>query len=127
MTADKIVERAALMLGLKGVEEERIQPHALTAVNRIYAELHFLEGDGDFQEISRLSQPVDISQRLALDVMPYGVAALLASAMGDVANQNYFARLYNLKRKRAQKAQIGKAIEKQVIETIEKEFESLFK
>lgn len=28
---------------------------------------------------------------------------------------------------RAQKAQVGKVIEKQVIETIEKEFESLFK
>lgn len=102
MTADKIVERAALMLGLKGVEEERIQPHFLTAVNRIYAELHFLEGDGDFQEISQLSQPVNISKRLFFDVMPYGVAALLASAMGDTANQNYFAQIYNLKRKRAQ-------------------------
>ncbi len=102
MTADEIVERAALMLGLKGLEEERIQSHALTAVNRIYAELHFLTGDEDFCEISELSQPVNISQRLFYDVMPYGVAALLASAMGDTANQNYFAQIYNLKRKRAQ-------------------------
>lgn len=104
MRADKIVERAALMLGLKGLEDERIQAHALTALNRIYAEMHFLESEGEFLEISELSQPVNISQRLFYDVMPYGVASLLASAMGDTANQNYFGEIYNLKRKRAKGA-----------------------
>ena len=101
MRADKIIEKASLMLGLKGLEDERVQAHALCALNRIYAELHFLESDEEFFEISELSQPFNISQRMFYDVMPYGVASLLASAMGDTANQNYFAEIYNLKRKRA--------------------------
>ena len=100
MTAQKIIEKASLMLGFSGANEQRIQENALTVVNAIYAELFFLENDKGFKEINDFSDEINLSERILNDVMPYGVASLLAFALGDIENQNHYGQIYNLKRKK---------------------------
>lgn len=100
MKAFKIIENAAQMLGFSGVEDSRVQGCALNALNRIYAELFFLENRENFKEITEYSQNVDLEERLCCDVVPYGVASLIAASSGDSHNSNFYGQLYNLKRKK---------------------------
>lgn len=100
MTAQKLIEKASLMLGFSGENEQRIQENALAVVNAVYAELYFLEKDNGFKEIEKFSDEIKLSERVLNDVMPYGVASLLAFSLGDTENQNHYGQIYNLKRKK---------------------------
>lgn len=100
MKAEKIIDISAKMLGFQGISDERIQSSALSAFNRIYAELFFSSNKEDFREVKNFNEDIEIDERTAHDVMPYGVASLMASALGDSENQAFFSDLYNLKRKK---------------------------
>ena len=71
---------------------------ALPLINQIYADLWFSERQGAFRELAHLTQPLQLSPRLVQDVMPYGVAMLLAQTESDGDSQQLFAALYNQKR-----------------------------
>lgn len=100
MTAQSIIEKSAKMLGYSGADDARLHSVSLNALNRIYAELFFLENNENFREIKDLSQKINLKERILFDVMPYGVASVIATALGDSENANYFAQVYNLKRKK---------------------------
>ncbi len=100
MTALRIIEKAANMIGCSGVDDSRIQAIAINALNRIYAELFFLDNGENFREITELTQPLYLGERLYFDVLPYGVASLIAAGLGDSENSNYYGQIYNLKRKK---------------------------
>ena len=51
-----------------------------------------------FHDLFSPNDPVPLPERLTADVMPYGVAMLLAQGEGDADNQATFARIYNQKR-----------------------------
>ena len=91
MTAQKLIEKASLMLGFSGENEQRIQENALAVVNAVYAELYFLENDNGFKEIEKFSDEIKLSERVLNDVMPYGVASLLAFSLGDTGRSTLTA------------------------------------
>ena len=51
-----------------------------------------------FHDLFSPNDPIPLPDRLTADVMPYGVAMLLAQGEGDADNQATFARIYNQKR-----------------------------
>ena len=106
MTAQKIIDKSAKMIGYSGACDARLQAVALNALNRIYAELFFLENSENFREIKDLSQKINLKERILYDVMPYGVASVIASSLGDSENANYFATIYNLKRKKCENSSV---------------------
>lgn len=103
MTAAKIIDKAILMLGYNALKKtgsiSGFEEAALCALNIVYADLYFLYKEENFCEISDASQPVDLPQKALFDVMPYGVAAFIASSQGDNDNQQFYSEIYNLKRK----------------------------
>ncbi len=99
MTASLIIDRSAKMLGLTGVEDQRIQGCAINALNRIYAELSYLS-QKEFSPITSFGDNVELEKRLLDDVVPYGVASLIAASVGDSENMNFYGQIYNLKRKK---------------------------
>ncbi len=79
-----------------------VMRRGLSLVNQIYSDLWFIENDGVegvlFSPLTSLSGNLVLTDRAAADVMPYGVAMLLAQSEGDGDNQQLFANLYNRKR-----------------------------
>ena len=51
-----------------------------------------------FHDLFSPNDVIPLPDRLTADVMPYGVAMLLAQGEGDADNQATFARIYNQKR-----------------------------
>jgi hypothetical protein len=103
MTASKIIDKAILLLGYDTLKNtgsiSGFEHAALTALNIVYADIFYLYNFKGFKEITDVSQPVDLNEKAIFDVMPYGVAAFLASSQGDSDNQQFFSQIYNLKRK----------------------------
>ena len=99
MTVLSLLNQVSQMLGNSDTENPEFQERALTAVNKVYADMCFLKNK-EFNELKSVNDIIDVDRRIFYDVMPYGVAAFMASASGDVENHNFYARLYNLKRKK---------------------------
>lgn len=76
-----------------------VTARSLALVNQIYADCWYaLEGDRPFAELASLTEPVALPARVVENVMPYGVAMLIAQSLGDGDNQSMMADLYNQKR-----------------------------
>lgn len=103
MTGRAVLDQAMGLLGYKNLEELSGQAEVLlsgvTAVNQIYADLHYASSTLPFRPLSALNETLLLSERAAADVMPYGVAMLLAQSESDGDNQQLFAELYNRKRR----------------------------
>lgn len=69
----------------------------VAAVNRIAADLAFRAEGARFRPLT-LDDPIPLPDRLLRDVMPWGVAMLLAQGEGDAEGQALCAALYNRKR-----------------------------
>ena len=70
----------------------------MAAVNQIYGDLWFTGRKEPFLPLTSLRETLSLSARQLHDVMPYGVAMLLALSEGDGDNQLLYAGLYNRKR-----------------------------
>lgn len=81
-----------------GLQYAELFKRALPLVNQIYADLWFSQQQGGFCELGHLDEQLHLSARLVQDVMPYGVAMLLAQTESDGDSQQLFAGLYNQKR-----------------------------
>lgn len=103
MTAKDIADKALTLLGYNDMNgntaDPRFQVTALNAVNFIYADLFYCLNDDGFKELGKLSEDVDLPERVINDVMPYGVASLIAKNVGDGENQQFFASMFNTKRR----------------------------
>ncbi len=102
MTGRNALNQALSLLGYKSVEElsgtSEILVNGTGAVNQIYSDLHHAVSTDPFQPLADLSGELLLPPRAAYDVMPYGVAMLLAQSESDGDNQQLFAELYNRKR-----------------------------
>ena len=109
----KIFETAAASLGYTvrlgaAVGASELEGQALAAVNRIYADLWWCAHPAatDFVPLACLEEAPDLPMRMLYDVMPYGVAMLLARGEGDSDGIAVYTSLYNQKRRSA--ARTGK-------------------
>ena len=76
-----------------------ITARSLALVNQIYAECWYaLEGERPFVPLPTLAAPVVLPPRVINNVLPFGVAMLMAQSLGDGDNQSLMADLYNQKR-----------------------------
>lgn len=103
MTAKDIISKALILLGYNdeygSSSESRFQAASINAVNTVLADLLHCLGRTDYGDISGISVQIDLPNRILYDVFPYGVAAYIAESIGDSDKQQYFATLYNTKRR----------------------------
>lgn len=103
MTGNEMINKALVLLGytdsmgnISG--DQRFRTRALTVLNSIYADLFYLKNSSGFSPLKAVSDSVNLPERELNDVMPYGVAALLAQSENDGDAQQTFVTLYNTKR-----------------------------
>ena len=75
-----------------------VTARVLPLINQIYSDVWYGLYDDGFEELGAVSDTVRLPRRVAADVMPYGVAMLIAQTIGDADNQSMMATLYNRKR-----------------------------
>lgn len=104
MNGNQILQRALTLMGYTDqngdIDSEAARSanrHGLAAVRQIYSELSYASGTAP-AAITDMSMPLPLSRRLLDEVMPYGVAMLLAIAEGDTNTEAAFALIYNRKR-----------------------------
>ena len=102
MTAQEVIKKAIILLGyndgLGNTADARFQVVSQNAVNFVLADLVHCLGRDDYGDI-KLSDDILMPKRVLYDVMPYGVAAYIAESIGDGDKQQYFAMMYDSKRK----------------------------
>lgn len=99
MNGDYVIEKAVELLGYDN--NARYQFKSLSALNSIYSDLFYLNNDEGFKPLTTTGDEIALTEKIINDVMPYGVASMIALSMGDSDNQQIFSQIYNLKRKRA--------------------------
>lgn len=104
-TGEQVKNRAMVLLNytdqngrLDGAMYADITARSLGIVNQVYAELWYARHGRGFEELGALTEEVHLPERIVNEVMPYGVAMLLAQSIGDADNQSLMAELYNQKR-----------------------------
>lgn len=104
-TGEQIKDRALQLLNytdahgrVDGTLFADVTARSLALVNQIYAELWYALEAGGFEELASLTQPLALPRRVIDEVMPYGVAMLMAQSIGDADNQSMMADVYNQKR-----------------------------
>lgn len=80
------------------IREPLFEDRGLAAVNQIYGDLWYTGRDDPFLPLTSLDEPVLLNDRQTKDVMPFGVAMLMAMSEGDGDNQQIYATIYNRKR-----------------------------
>ena len=106
MTAADALRQACLLLnytdhtgGVNAGGNADLNRRALPLINQIYADLWQPRQAGDtFAPLTATNQALQLEESVAIGILPYGVAMLLAQTEGDGDNQTVFARLYNQKR-----------------------------
>ncbi|MBE6767662.1 MAG: hypothetical protein E7549_01975 [Ruminococcaceae bacterium] len=105
-TAREVLDRALQLCGFVNSEgapdrlrDADIYKRGLALVNQIYTDMFFAETpDGVFRSLGSMEEEIPLSARCVNDIMPYGVAMLLAGAEGDATAQSLFSYAYNQKR-----------------------------
>ncbi len=86
MNGYKLLEDAARLIGLE-TADENLKIIGLPLVNAVITELGFME-------ISSLSEKIGISSVKVCTALRFGVAALIAGALGDSAAEAFANRKY---------------------------------
>ena len=105
----KDVFRQALMLlnytdangAVDAANNADLYRRALPLVNQIYADLWGIRTQTSFTPLTNISQEIALESYVLHNVMPYGVAMLIAQTDGDANNQALYASLYNQRRSSA--------------------------
>lgn len=105
-TGKEVLERAMLLLGytnnygeLDGVKDAEVFKRGASAVIQIYNDLRRIDVLGERSlDLLNMADSILLSPETIDDVMPYGVAMLIAQNEGDGDSQSLFASLYNQKR-----------------------------
>lgn len=103
MIGREVLNKAVRLLGYTNSLGEpeisgRISSRAIAVLNFIYSDLFYLLKKEGFVGIKELGDEIDLPERILNDVMPYGVAALIAQSESDGDQQYIFVQLYNSKR-----------------------------
>ena len=103
MTAKEVITKALLLLGyadnVGNTSDSRFQVVSKNAVNFVLADLIHCLGQDDYCDITSLADELKLPKRVLYDVMPYGVASFIAESVGDGEKQQFYANMYNTKRK----------------------------
>ena len=113
-TGREVLTRALQLLGytngygeVDGAQDAELLKRGRAAVAQIFTDLYAIESpDGEPAEdgpalhggLPDMDSPLPLSPRTLSDVMPYGVAMLLAQSESDGDSQGLFSILYNRKR-----------------------------
>lgn len=105
-TGQEVLERAMLLLGytnsygeIDGVKDAELLKRGASAVIQIYNDLKRIDALGEAAvELSGMADVILLSPETIDDVMPYGVAMMIAQNEGDGDSQALYAALYNQKR-----------------------------
>ncbi len=101
MIAQMILNEALVRLGYiendGSPKAEEYSVVGLSAINQICSELHYAENENDFTPIASLADEVSINTRYVREILPNGVAMLVAQSEGDSEQQRFFAERYNSK------------------------------
>lgn len=103
MTGNEMMKKALVLLGYTDSTgeisgEQRFRSRALTVINSVYADLFYIRNSGGFIQLDKITDNIELPERVLNDVMPYGVAAFLAQSESDGDMQQTFISLYNSKR-----------------------------
>ncbi len=106
MTGNDILRQAYVLLNytdangnVNAGNNANLSKRALPIINQIYADLWQPRTAGAmFKALTTMQQALDIDDYTAINIMPYGVAMLLAQSDGDADNQTIYASLYNQRR-----------------------------
>ncbi|MDD4414066.1 MAG: hypothetical protein PHR14_05855 [Oscillospiraceae bacterium] len=105
-TGKEVLERALKLLGytnsrgeLDAVRDAALFKRGTVAVIQIYEDLKRIDRSGNrLGCIKGMNDNIELSPETIDDIMPYGVAMLLAQNEGDGDSQALFAALYTRKR-----------------------------
>ena len=78
-----------------------LQRRALPVLNQIVADLWYIGSNEPFVPLAALGEEIPLPLPTVLNVLPYGVAMLLAQIEGDADNQTLFAAQYDQRRSSA--------------------------
>ncbi len=105
MTGQEVFRQAMRLLGytdtlgeLDSAQNTETYKRGLSVINQLVCDLSLSESGEVAAPLCSLRQELPLSERTARDILPYGVAMLLAAAHGDGDNQQLFASLYDQKR-----------------------------
>ena len=106
MTGTDILRQAYTLLNytdangnVNAANNANLSKRALPIVNQIYADLWQPRTSGaKFEALSTMNQVLDLDDYTAINIMPYGVAMMLAQSDGDADNQSIYVALYNQRR-----------------------------
>ena len=103
MTGQEIMKTATDLLGYSNANgnlqlSARISGKALVTVNLIYSDLWRVCNDGEFTPLDNIHDDIYLPERAVNDVMPYGVAMMIAQSESDGDQQQLYSKLYNQKR-----------------------------
>lgn len=115
-TGQEVLERALMLLGytnsygeIDGVKEAELFKRGGAAVTQIYNDLRRIDALGQASvDLPTMADAILLSPETVDDVMPYGVAMLLAQNEGDGDSQTLFAGLYNQKRSSVPHKAVGR-------------------
>lgn len=105
MSGYDVLRQAIRLLGytdtlgeLDSAQNAEAYRRGLSVINQLVCDLSLSESGKMAPPLLSLRQELPLSERTVRDVLPYGVAMLLAAAEGDGDNQQLFAALYDQKR-----------------------------
>lgn len=115
MTARELYDQALRLLnytnshGELGNGNYESQRRGLALVNQIYADIYRIEnGHIPNNLLLTMQETPALSREATYDVMPYGIAMLIAQSESDSDNQSLFASLYNQKRSSTPRRQVSR-------------------
>ena len=98
MTAANIFSKAISLIGYTGDSHiESIKQRAIPLINAAYIDVCRAKNI-EFTPIKAMSDELLIDEKLALDVLVYGLAMFIAQSEGDDEISAFFCDLYNRKR-----------------------------
>ena len=98
MTAGQVFNRALTLLGyVTDSHNDGLKSRAIAAINAAYVDVCRAQMC-EFEPIKTLADELLVDQKIAADVLVYGVAMFIAQSEGDAENQAVFCDLYNRKR-----------------------------
>jgi hypothetical protein len=103
MTGNEILNQAYILLNytdsngnIDSGNNASINKRSLSIVNQIYADLW--DSQELFEPLHAMHETINLNAHAVFNVMPYGVAMLIAQSEGDADNQSLYASLYNQRR-----------------------------
>ena len=106
MTGNEILKQAYILLNytdnngnIQAANNANMSKRSLSLINQIYADSwESREVGATFVPLHALHETLDLNDYTLFNIMPYGVAMLIAQSDGDTDNQTLYATLYNQRR-----------------------------